>query len=317
MSMDFIESNPLAACDVTTRSATGELPKLPLPYDFTFWLVIGVNLSLIWLVSRVCIARPDRFLIAGGIIVLFCAALAIQQFRGAFRYVPFAGSMTSAVLYGISGVMLVGVLGASGQLIVQDSFDSLSQGVSFAMLVVGGFGVAAARMNAVWSQRIRSAIAASPEFKRPRGYSLRELLSVVTAAALAIGVGTWLERAGTPRSGEHVEAAEVPFRLPSKASDVCYRRSLRGTTTAYEFRTDEATFRAWLDETVELCFPTLSPPAIVEIDERVVMNRYEGTTTVTDGSFYVGSTHEQGRSVLVRAAFDRADQRAFFYCTAR
>lgn len=306
----------ITAHDVSTCSMNAEFPKLPTVYAVVFWIVIGANLLLIWELSRIGLVRPGRFAIAAAIILPCCATTAIQQYRGAFRYVPFAGSMTCVILFVISGALLFGAFAEMTQLVDARGRHLPRHSVILPLLVAGVMGLAAARMNAKWAQRVRAVLVASPDSHRPRIYTLQGLLSLITAVALLAGFAVWWDRLANPRIAEHVVPSEVPFILPPGASDVCYRLSPRGPTW-YEFTVDEKTLRSWIEERVEILNLERGVEAIEEIDVPVGISRYAGRATVYQGLCYASPARARGRDFTIEAAFDRAQRRAYFAATLR
>lgn len=303
---------------------TNLAPKLSKVFAAVFALVIALNLFLVSLVAGECFIDSGA-LVFGVFILPFCGWFAAIQYRGAFRGVACASRVASVLLYIGSGLMLLGVFATSTELIVSGSFHPLPAAEFFAYLVVGAFGVAAARMNAVWSERVRDAVAlgwAPPPRDR---YTPRELLGGAAVFALMAGVATSMVLTEPPHYAEHIDASQAPFDLPPGAKDVCYHFGIR-TPTAYEFTTDETSFLAWATAEIEGWDPRPASDAIQEIVDPARIARYVSRKTTPAESWFVtisnglhysrSSIKDASSDISLEIAFDRTTNRAYYFFAA-
>ncbi len=155
-----------------------------------------------------------------------------------------------------------------------------------------------------------------PEDSRFR-LSLRELLGSTAVIAAFLALTLSFVRDQSPRFAVNVSPSEANLDLPVNAANVSLCHGFRGTI-AYEFDTDEASFRAWVDAGIGSIESDGASVELSPIRGGYTINRFycltgqlSGPTSVTidDGLYYDWSHEDRG----VYAAFDRKTSRAYYY----
>jgi len=206
-------------------------------------LVIAGNLFLLSAFIAANVVEPNPFAMMGGLFVLpLCVLMAAQQYRGTFRRLSSAAKTTSVLLYGFGGFLLFGVATWTGEAVLKGVSLHLMTSILIPMAIAASFSIAIGRMNALWSQRIRAAVASGAVAPVCRSVSLRELLLAVGIVAAMTGITSHFIRSAPPRYAENVDVSAAPVGLPVGAADVSYCKGYRGTI-AYEFTINESAFR--------------------------------------------------------------------------
>lgn len=296
-----------------------QLPRPSRLFSTISVLVIAGNLFLlsVFIAANVVEPNPFAMMLGGCSFLPMWVVIAIQQYRGTFRCVASAATTTSVLLYMIGGFMVF--------VLISMIAESVQDGVALRliatpliwMFVVAAGSLAFARMNALWSRQLRSALAAGAVAANRRGFSLRELLLAVSVIAAMTGITSQFIRSGPPRYAEHIEGSAAPFRLPPGATDVSYGKGYRGTI-AYEFTTDELAFRRWVDSGIGSIEAQSAEVPVREITHPFTITRYYTHSseltgpfdiTVHIGLYYSWSKEDRG----VYAAYDRSTGRAYYY----
>jgi hypothetical protein len=288
-------------------------------------LVVAFCLLVISGIAAVLLAWPNSTMILGALpIVLLFATIAIQQYRGVFRYSARAAEIAGWALWIMSALLVTGMVCILIALLNDRSFGDVMRELWFGLIVwtvgVAGF-VFAGYQDILWARAIRKAAEMGFPFPRPRGFSLRELLGAMTAVALLIGFAASLVHSAYSQSKEHVAGDEAPFSLPADAADVSYYWSMRGAK-ACEFDTSEAEFRNWVAAGIGPWEAMQAGVALREIDGVREIDRYQLFTTkgqrdeciatVRDGLYYSWSNGDNS----VEAVFDRATGRGYYNSTS-
>jgi len=113
-----------------------------------------------------------------------------------------------------------------------------------------------------------------------------------------------------PRIGEHVSRGECPLSLPENASDICYYlRAPFGPSSAYEFSTDESSFRKWAhSKGWDVREITGEPVSLARYSLLIAGEDEFGYIEISNGLVYHHSEEDRGLYV----AFDRGGQRAYY-----
>jgi hypothetical protein len=277
-------------------------------------LVIAGNLFLLSAFIAAIVVEPNPFAMMGGLFILpLCVLMAAQQYRGTFRRVPSAAKTTSVLLYIFGGSLLFGVVTSAGEGVSLRLMTS----ILIPMFIVASASIAIGRMNALWAQRIRAAVASGAEAAVRHGFSGRELLLAVGVVAAMTGITSQFIRSAPPWYAENVDASAAPFGLPVGARNVSYCKGYRGTIT-YEFTIDESAFRKWVDSGIGSIESESAGIPLREITSPFVITRYYAYSselngpkdiTIKTGLYYSWSKEDRG----VHAAFDRTNSRAYYH----
>lgn len=248
-----------------------------------------------------------------------CVSIAVMQYRGTFCRSPFAATATSVLLYIVGGLVAFGFVMSTGEAIV-GGFPLRSLRLMTPILVpvflVAACALTFGRMNALWSRKLRSAIASNPTSKIKRGVSFREIFLGVGALAAMTGIACQFTQPSAPSFAEHVDASAAPFGLPANATDVSYGKRYRGTI-AFEFTTDEAAFREWVGAGIGSIESQSANIRLLEITSPQTIARYNlyavepngpNRISVDNGLFYSWSKKDRA----VYTLFDRDSNRAYY-----
>ena len=251
--------------------------------------------------------------ITGMLLLPFPGVLAIQQYRGTFRYSASAASTSSTLLFIVGGFALFVFAATLREMVVVEvriRWMYLSP-----MLAVGIVSWAAAFVNKTWSRRLRHSAAVNGQSANCIRFSMRELLIAVTVIACMSALVGRLVR--TSRYAEHVTLDKAPFNLPAHASNISYCQGVSGSI-AYEFSIDEESFLEWIEERIGSRESKAANFALKRIKAPYTIRRYgclswklrdPHSITITKGLFCEWS--KEGRSVC--AAFDRTTHRAYYF----
>jgi hypothetical protein len=147
--------------------------------------------------------------------------------------------------------------------------------------------------------------------------SLRELLGFTAVIAAFLALTLSFVRDQSPQFAVNVSPSEANLDLPVNAANVSLCHGVRGTI-AYEFDTDEQSFRQWVDDGIGSLESQRANIELAPIKGDYTMSRYYGlssqlagpdSVTIHDGLYYEWSFEDRG----VYAAFDRATGRAYYY----
>lgn len=109
-----------------------------------------------------------------------------------------------------------------------------------------------------------------------------------------------------PRMVENAAPQDVPFDLPTDATDVCYMtRPPTWPNTQFEFSVQEGSFRAWAER---------RGYQVQEIVEPVVISRCTGLAHISSGLYY---TRMSGPDSGQHVAYDRQLARAYYHSHTR
>jgi hypothetical protein len=255
-------------------------------------------------------------LIGGVIVLLLPAILAIQQYRGTFRYESKAALTSSLLLFIVAGLAWVAFAMTLGEMLVEGvpvPWTSLI----LPQLAIGAISGASAWVNFSWSRLLkRSATTDEVTVNRTR-FSLLELLIAVAASACVTALVTYSVQTTPPRYAEHVSRDKAPFGLPAKATEISFCQGFRGTI-AYEFTIDEKGFVEWVESGIGSLESAAANAPLQPITAPYSIRRYYGLTanltgpdsiTIADGLYYDWSKEDRG----VYVAFDRTTCRAYYY----
>lgn len=255
-------------------------------------------------------------LIGGAIVLPLPAVLAIQQYRGTFRYNAKAALISSVLLFIVAGLASLAFAMTLGEMIVEEVRIPWMS-LLLPILATGVVSGASAWMNLSWSRRLkRSATTDELTADRTR-FSLRELLIAVVAIACVTVLVTYFVRTTPPRHAENVSRDKAPFGLPAEATEISYCQGFRGTI-AYEFTIDEEGFVEWVESGIGSLESDAASVSLQPITAPYSIRRYYGLTanltgpdsiTITNGLYYDWSKEDRG----VYAAFDRTTNRAYYY----
>jgi len=281
-------------------------------------LTIAGNLFLLAAFIAANVVEPNPFAMMGSLFVLpLCGLMAAQQYRGTFRRVPSAAKTTSVLLYIFGGFLLFALITSTGEAVLEGVSLGFMASILIPMLVAASFSIAIGRMNALWSQRMRAALASGAVAPAQRGFSFRELLLAVGIIAALTGVASQFIRSSPPWYAENVDASAAPFGLPVGATEVSYCKGYRGTI-AFEFTIDESAFREWVNSGIGSIESESAGIPLREITSPYVITRYHAYApkldgpndiTVNTGLYYSWSKEDRG----VYAVFDRATSRAYYH----
>ena len=296
------------------------LPKRTLLFTAASVLIIAVCLFIAAAFTGEAIADPNPFTVFGGIVIVSpCILIALAQYFGAFRHAPLGARIVSIAFYGVSAIWSLTLFGAAIEMLQLDFSVSLL-GISLTFVAAGMFAtalvLAIARANWHWANDVRTAI--GPELFMPNGnrYSICELMVMMAAVAMMIATVAALTRHRPPNFAEHVDAAHAPFTLPPGATDISYCQGFRGTI-AYEFTTNEAAFRTWVESGIGSLETQYSGTKVTEITYEFQIRRYHQLKSsssprvdppITNGLYYAWTKEDKG----IYAAFDRRTNRAYY-----
>jgi hypothetical protein len=259
----------------------------------------------------------DPCSLIGGVILLpLPAALAIQQYRGTFRYNAKAALISSVLLFIVSGFAFFSFAVTLGELVVEDVRIPWTS-LILPMLAVGVVGGASALMNLSWSRRLSRSATEDVNTADRVWLSRRELLVAVTVIACVTALVTYFVRSTPPRYAENVPRNKAPFGLPAEATEISFCQGVRGTI-AYEFTIDEKGFVEWVDSGIGSLESDAANVSIQPITAPYSIRRYNSlaenltgadSITITNGLYYDWSIEDRG----VYAAFDRTTNRAYYY----
>ncbi len=293
-------------------------------------VVIALFSLVISITSLVFVVDPNPFAIVGALVIVpVCAALAIQQYRGVFRYSARAAAFAGWGLCALSALLLFGLMctvceallsaGSLSVLLREMWIGLIAWAVGGASLLFIGW------QDIVWARVLRKAADMGFPFPRPRGFSMRELLAAMTVIAVLIGFTASVVHSSASRSREHVTPADTPFNLPTDATDVSFCRTSSGTT-AFEFQCSEAAFRTWWEAGVESPEARAAKVELGEVDGSYEIDRYtclvrnstqgsgqELTALIRDGLFYSWSKEDR----VLYVAYDRNRGRAYYFSSDR
>ncbi len=292
-------------------------PSILLATTSTF-VIVAISYFLATFLAE-NLVEPNPFAMLGGLfIVPFCLLLAIQQYRGTFRRVPSAASMTSRLLYVFGGFGLFLMFSIASDAIKDKVTWRLMDTILTSTFIAGLVGIVLGRLNARWAKKLIVA-RASGVASGQRGFSIRELLLALGVVAFMTGIASHRVRMAPPRFAEHITAVDAPLGLPHGATDVSYGKSIGGAI-AFEFTTDEAAFREWVEAGIGSIESSASGMSLQEITTPMTISRFytftpseldgPNTVTVAMGLSYAWSKEDRS----VAAAFDRTTGRAY-YCS--
>jgi len=147
--------------------------------------------------------------------------------------------------------------------------------------------------------------------------SIRELLGLTTVVSVFAALTLYFVRGQGPQFAENISASEAGIHLPANAANVSLCHGYRGII-AYEFDTDEQSFRQWVDDGIGSLESQQANIKLAPIKGDYTMSRYYSlssqlagpdSVTIHDGLYYEWSFEDRG----VYAAFDRATGLAYFY----
>ena len=290
-----------------------EPPKPRLFHVAVSVLVILVSLFLISAAIATFMADLDPCSVFGGaILILLPAVLAIQQYRATFRHIRSAAKMAAGMLF------FVGIVSAfvAFMIIIEvvRQGDALPWGILITQMILFSVAANTARCLNLWWGRGLPYEAES--YSSPR-FTIRELLAATAAVCFVAAVSSYIVRSIPPTYGEHVDLADAPFDLPENATNISFCHGFRGTV-AYEFTTDVASFRDWVDAGIGSIESEASDVKLVPITSPVSITRYiacstdltgPDSITVANGLHYSWSFEDRG----VYAVFDSTTNRAYYF----
>ncbi len=277
-------------------------------------LVIAANCLMLAVFVSGTIVEPNPFAILGGVFVVpFWVGLAVQEYRAIFRQTTSAAEWAAMLLYGAGGFLVFGI--ATSFVEVAAAKGSLRSMAGWAATV---FAVAlacfgAGILNSLWLRVLKAGVVESPD--AVRGLSRTEKRVIAGIVVVWILTVVVLVVTSPPRQAEHVAAKATPFALPADAGDVCYRLWARGTV-AYEFATNEESFRRWVEEGIGSQESMSANVPVKEIVEPFTIRRYgtgqddsRDSITIEEGLYYRWTKEDRG----VYAAYDRRSGRAYYH----
>jgi hypothetical protein len=251
------------------------------------------------------------------IFVPFPTVLGIQQYRATFRRAPGPAKFTAVFLYVLAAFGGFGYVTNVGEAVLKKTNVPFWWWafVLWPLLAASLVSLFLGWQNSLWFTQLKKFYADSGS-DPPRGtFSLRELFLAVTVIAIIAGLSMSYFRNDRPSAAEHVSPEQAGLGLPEGASDVSYGRGHRGTM-AYEFTTDEASFRNWVEAGIGSLEAQAANVPLVEITQPVEIQRYTvfarqfrgaEQATVSDGLEYEWSYKDRG----IQAVFDRKINRAY------
>lgn len=257
----------------------------------------------------------DPSVMFGGLILLpLPLALGFQQYFGAFRRRAKSAWAASSLAFFLSilALMFGACFVALG--IANSKFSTLTE--SIAPLAFGLYFLAIGYLNRRWHFQLQTS-GWSP-VKGQFRITTRELLSATAVVAGMLAMTAQFIRDDGPQFAVDVTREESGLRLPENASRVSYAHGGFGSI-AYEFDTDEASFRKWVEAGIgEIETGPVNGP-ISEIDARngIMMTRYTffisqaqetGLIVIEEGLTCLASSGDQ----WIHAAFDRKTNRAYY-----
>ena len=275
-------------------------------------LVILASLFLFSVALAAVSFIGDAFSFLGGVILLpISVVLGVQQYRAAFRGVRSAAKCAAIMLIGIGAILTLPCLTIAWETITSEGkipwFILL---IAMLLTIVAGVG---GWLNLCW---MRSLTDEPDTFSRPR-FSMRELFAAMTAVSVVAALTTALIRTSLPRHAEHVDISVAPYGLPRSATDISYYLGTRGTI-AYEFTTDETTFRNWVESGLGSFDSRAANVPLLPIANPETIRRYTAfspdltgpdSITVPRGLYYSWSFEDEG----VHAVFDSSTNRAYYF----
>ena len=290
-----------------------ESPKPSFTYLAVSVLVILFSLVLVSTsISAIADTGNPFSLIGGPIIFAISMSLVIQQYRATFRQVRSAATFAAVMLFIGGGFLAFALVVTFGEM-VSRGVHLAWLGILLPVLAMSLFGAVAGWLNMRWSRKLPKLANSSPGFR----FTIRELLAVTAMVSFVMALTTLFIRSDPPKYAEHVDISAAPFGLPENATDISFCRGNRGTI-AYEFRTDETSFRDWVASGIGSMESITSGEMLVPIANPVFVRRYNvlsadltgpDSITVDTGLHYVWSYEDRG----VDAVFDSSTNRAYYY----
>ena len=253
----------------------------------------------------------------GGVIVLpLPAVLAIQQYRGTFRYDSRAALISSVLLSIVGGFAFVAFAMTLGEMIVEEVRIRWTS-LILPMLATGVVAGASSWMNLSWSRRLKRFATEDERTADRTWFSPRELVIAAAAIVCMTALVTYFVRSTPPRYAENVSRDRAPFGLPAEATEISFCQGFRGTI-AYEFTIDEKGFEEWVESGIGSLESDAADVSLQPITVPYSIRRYYALTanltgpdsiTIMNGLYYDWSKEDRG----VYAAFDRTTNRAYYY----
>lgn len=286
----------------------GSLPRIPKLVAVVAAIAIAVDLLFVsTLLAASIVEFGFGIMIAGPILLPLCLFFAVYQYRGTFRRSAGAAKVASTMLYAFAAFLLFAAAVTAAES-VRDRILLRLMFFLLPLLIIALICAVAATINLRWSRKLRAAIAEGAKIPDQRGFTLRELLLAVGIIAAVTGVTSQLVRSAPPRFAEGVDASAAKLHLPAGASNVSYRRGVRGTVT-YEFTTDEQSFRQWVESGIGSIEAEAAEIPLRDITTPFSIRRYAGDDmTIRSGLYYTWSKEDRG----VHAGFDRTTGRGYY-----
>jgi len=250
----------------------------------------------------------------GGLIIIpLPALLGFLQYAATFkRRAKSAADATVLAFLFSSFPLLISVVSTS-QFLLEGETPPLE--LSLMPLVFAAPFVSAGFLNLQWSRQLKAS-GFQPADKRFR-ISVRELLAMTAFIGAMLAMTITFVRGAPKQFGVDVTAEEAGVHVPENASRVSYAHGFRGNI-AYEFDTDEASFRQWVEGGIGSLEAERANVPLEEIRGGATISRFysmtDGVTgpdtiTVEHGLCYDWSFEDRA----VYAIFDRTTGRAYFY----
>lgn len=276
-------------------------------------IVIGACMFLVAMGIAGLTTTWDPCAMFGGLIIIPLPALCgYQQYVATFKRRADSAAMASGLAFLLSIFPLLVATTATAEFLIEGALPPLD--LSLTPLVFAAPFVSAGFLNRRWSQQLKAS-GYQPADKRFR-ISVRELLAMTAFIGAMLAMTMTFVRANK-QFGVEVTAEEAGVHLPDNASRVSYAHGPRGYI-AYEFDTDETSFRKWVEGGIGSFEAEKANVPIEEIRGGATIRTFYSMTdgvngpdtiTVDKGLSYYFSAEDR----VVSAVFDRTTGRAYFY----
>ncbi len=276
-------------------------------------VVIGACMFLVALGISGLMTTWDLGAMFGGLIIIPWPALCgYQQYVATFKRRAESAAMASGLAYTISVFPILFSTGFTAVFLLDDKLPQFD--ISLVPLVFAAPFITAGYLNLRWGRELRAS-GYQPADKRFR-ISVRELLAMTAIIGAMLAMTMTFVR-DNQQFGVEVSADEAGVHLPENASRVSYAHGFRGNV-AYEFNTDEASFRKWVEGGIGSFEAEKANVPIEEIRGGATIRTFcamtDGVTgpdtiTVDKGLSYYFSAEDR----VVSAVFDRTTGRAYYY----
>lgn len=277
-------------------------------------IVIGACMFLVAMGIAGLTTTWDPCAMFGGLIIIpLPAILGFQQFAGTFKRRADWAAMASGLAFLLSIFPLLVATTATAEFLIEGALPPLD--LSLTPLVFAAPFVSAGFLNRRWSQQLKAS-GYQPADKRFR-ISVRELLTMIAVIGAMLAMTITFVRGAPKQFGVNMTADEAGVHLPENASHVSYAHGPRGYI-AYEFDTDEASFRKWVAGGIGSYEAEKANVPLEEIRGGATIRRFYSMTDGVTGPETITVEHGlcydwyfEDRAVC--AIYDRDTGRGYFY----